>query len=235
LQRVAQTAGGDMPGRLLEMILDTAAWPIPWTRACAVYAGAAEDFVALSEAIQVAAIREGIEGETALGVIEARMGTVAPGGKHMLIIERVMNLKAIDLFSGIPDHVLASVAGAVDEVEYPAGTTFIHEGVLEDCLFVIIDGEVRVHRGAVEIVTLGRGRSVGELAVLDPEPRSASVTALNDIFLFRLDKESFDEIMFDRPEIAQGVIRTLCRRIREQGRQMTERTTTVAGTDEETK
>ncbi|MCP4408525.1 MAG: cyclic nucleotide-binding domain-containing protein, partial [Gammaproteobacteria bacterium] len=55
---------------------------------------------------------------------------------------------------------------------------------------------------------------VGELAVLDPEPRVASVTAIEETQLFRIDRDAFSELIADRPEIAQGVIQALCQRVR---------------------
>jgi CRP-like cAMP-binding protein len=66
----------------------------------------------------------------------------------------------------------------------------MEEGAVEDCLYVIVDGQVRVHSQGQEILTLGPNQSVGELAMFDPEPRSASVTTLENTFLFRIDKES---------------------------------------------
>ena len=136
----------------------------------------------------------------------------------LLTIEKVAILSGIPIFADIPGYVLASVAGITEEVELDAGTTFIQEGAIEDCLYIIVDGRVRVHSQGQEILILGPGQSVGELAVLDPEPRSASVSALEDTLLFRLTKEPFDEVMADRTEIASGVIRALCQRVREQGR-----------------
>ncbi len=142
----------------------------------------------------------------------------------MLTIEKVAVLNQIDFFAGTPDYILAAVAGIAEEVNVLAGEIFIREGDVEDSFYVIVQGEVRVFRGERTIITLHSGDSVGELAVLDPEPRSASAAALQDTLLFRLDKEPFDEVMADRPEIAQGVIRALTRRIREQGRQMSQAT-----------
>jgi CRP-like cAMP-binding protein len=103
-------------------------------------------------------------------------------------------------------------------MELEPGQTFIEEGALEDCMYIVVDGKVRVHNNGQTIILLEPGNTVGELAVLDPEPRSASVTAEDKVLLFRLAKEAFDEVMADRPEIAQGVIRALTRRLREQGR-----------------
>jgi CRP-like cAMP-binding protein len=110
------------------------------------------------------------------------------------------------------------VARIIEEVELTPGETFIQQGEVGDCMYLIIQGQVRVHRGDSTIIVLGPGESVGEFAILDPEPRSASVTAEDSAFLFRIDKAPFDEVMANRPEIAQGINRVLVRRLREQGR-----------------
>lgn len=137
----------------------------------------------------------------------------------LLTIEKVAILKSVNIFAETPDHVLASVASVVDEVHLQPGETFIQEGDLGDSLYIIVEGEVRVHTRAGStdqktIITLGPGKTVGELAVLDPEPRAASVTSVGETWLFRIGKEAFDEVIADRPEIASGVFRALCRLVR---------------------
>lgn len=134
----------------------------------------------------------------------------------MLIIERVAWLRSADIFADTPDYVLASIAQVLEQVNVLAGETFITAGDAGDCMYIIVDGSVRVHLGEHTIATLGAGEAVGEFAVLDPEPRSASVTANEEAALFRLDKAAFDEAMADRPEIAASVIRVLVRRLRTQ-------------------
>jgi len=52
------------------------------------------------------------------------------------------------------------------------------------------------------------------MSLLDPAPRSASITAMEDADLFRIEKDAFDVVMADNPEITQGVLRVLCRRLR---------------------
>jgi CRP/FNR family transcriptional regulator, cyclic AMP receptor protein len=136
----------------------------------------------------------------------------------LLTVERVSFLKSVDLFTDTPDHILASVAAIIREMHLDPGTLFIREGDLGDCMYIVVDGQVQVHKGDRSIIELGPGSSVGELAVLDPEPRAASVSAMSEVLLFRIDKQPFDEVMADRPEIARSVIRALCERIREQGR-----------------
>lgn len=135
----------------------------------------------------------------------------------LLTIERVAIMKSVEMFADTPDHVLASVARIIEELELRPGQSLFQEGDLGDCLYIVVEGELRVHSQERTLTRLGPGKVVGELALLDPEPRSASVNALTDALLFRIDKDPFDEVMADRPEIARGIIRTLTRRIRQQG------------------
>jgi AAA family ATP:ADP antiporter len=138
----------------------------------------------------------------------------AEGGSMLLTIERVAILNQVEIFADTPDHILVAVAQILEEVELEPGQTFIEEGLVEDWMYIVVDGKVRVHHNGQTIIILGPGNTVGELAVLDPQPRSASVTTQDKVLLFRLAKEAFDEAMSDRPEIARGVIRALTRRLR---------------------
>jgi CRP-like cAMP-binding protein len=133
----------------------------------------------------------------------------------VLLVERVAALHRVDLFAGVPGRTLAAVAATADEVAVEAGTTFIEHGALEDCLYVVVAGRVRVHRGERTLVELGAGTAVGELAVLVPEARSASVTALEPVELLRVRKPVLDELLADRPELASQVIAALVTRLRE--------------------
>lgn len=131
----------------------------------------------------------------------------------LLTIERVALLKRVSLFARTPDRVLAGLARTLEEETYPAGTTMTVEGAVEDWLFVLIDGSVRVtHYG--RSADLGPGDVVGELAVLAAEPRVVTAVALTDVHAFRLSKVDFDEALRTRPEIATGVIAELVRRLR---------------------
>ncbi|HEX3929559.1 MAG TPA: cyclic nucleotide-binding domain-containing protein [Nocardioides sp.] len=132
----------------------------------------------------------------------------------LLTIERVTLLKRVSLFERTPDRVLAGLARTLLEEEFPVGTDLMVAGAVEDWMFVLTEGTVRVTRPD-RAVDLGAGQVVGELAVLEPEPRTATVTALTDVRAFRLRKVDFDEALRTRPEIAVGVIAELVRRLRE--------------------
>ena len=132
----------------------------------------------------------------------------------MLIVERVAALHRVDLFADVPGRTLAAVAATAEELAVEPGSTFIEHGAVEDCLYVVVSGRVRVHRGERTIVELGAGSAVGELAVLVPQPRTASVTAVEPALLLRVRKVVLDELLADHPELASGVIGALAARLR---------------------
>jgi CRP/FNR family transcriptional regulator, cyclic AMP receptor protein len=132
----------------------------------------------------------------------------------LVIVERVAHLRHSALFADTPDRVLAGLAAALDEVHFAAGEQLMQTGAVEDWLYIVVSGEVEVTRPD-RVVRLGPGAVVGELAVLDPQARSATVTALVPTFAFQLRKAAFDEALAARPEIARGVIAELVRRLRE--------------------
>jgi CRP-like cAMP-binding protein len=132
----------------------------------------------------------------------------------LLTIERVALLRRVDLFADTPDRVLAGLARVLEEVEVPAGATLIAAGAVEDWMYLVADGELEVVRGQYRAI-VPPGGVVGELAVLDPQPRTADVVARTPALVFRLRKPAFDEVMATRPEIARGVVRELVRRLRE--------------------
>jgi CRP-like cAMP-binding protein len=117
--------------------------------------------------------------------------------------------------------VLASVAQIMKIIELPAHKQFINEGDLAGEMFIIVEGAVRVQRNGKPITELKAGEVVGELAIFDPEPRSADVVTLMPTVLLQLEKGTLREVMADRPEISQGIIQTLSHRIRESSRLMT--------------
>jgi CRP-like cAMP-binding protein len=130
-------------------------------------------------------------------------------------VEKVLFLKSIDLFSQIPGEDLAAVAQISSEEAREPGDEIFSEGESGDALYLVIDGRVRVHKAERLIAELGERECFGEMALLDAAPRSASVTAISQATLLKIAREDFQEIMSEKPEIAQGVIKVLTRRLRD--------------------
>jgi CRP-like cAMP-binding protein len=134
--------------------------------------------------------------------------------RQLSTVERVAALHRVDLFAGVPGRVLAAVAEAATEVRASPGALLIEEGAVEEHLFAIVEGLVRVHHGGQTLVELGPGVTVGELAALEPEPRSASVTVVEETLALRIDKAVLDALLAEWPELTLGVIAALVSRLR---------------------
>ena len=129
-------------------------------------------------------------------------------------VEKVLFLKGIDLFSQIPGEDLAQIALIAEEEERDAGEVVIREGEMGDALYLVVEGRVRVRKGEREVAELGEREVFGEMALLDPAPRSATVEAATDVTLLRIRREDFADVMAEKPDIARGVIQVLTRRLR---------------------
>lgn len=128
--------------------------------------------------------------------------------------KKVSILKTAGIFAGTPDEVLVEVAALFEPVELKAGQTIIEKGELGRTMFVIVEGQVRVHDDGQTVNRLQARDVFGELALLDPQPRAASVTAVVDTSLLRLDQEPFYDLMADRIDVTRGIVRVLSGKLR---------------------
>jgi CRP-like cAMP-binding protein len=132
----------------------------------------------------------------------------------MLTIEKLLALKSVPVFAHVREEYLLSAATSAREVRLLTGKCLFKEGDFGSSLFVIVSGQLEVNAGGKRVAVLREREVVGEMAALDPEPRSATVTALDDSILLRLTTEDLDLLMSEDVEVARGIIQTLCKRLR---------------------
>ena len=109
-------------------------------------------------------------------------------------------------------HLLASIA---DELTFERGDTLCVEGRNAYDCFVIASGEVEVRVHDQPIAVLGPGEVVGEMALLDGGPRTASVVALTDVRAFVIDRRRFDPLLERAPAVARAILKQLSIRLRQ--------------------
>ncbi len=124
-------------------------------------------------------------------------------------VERLIALKGAELFATTPEESLIEIADLLVEEEYPERAVIFQKGDPGTSMYLIVEGGVQVHDGQHNLNQLGPRDIFGEMAVLDPAPRAASVTALSDLLLLRLDHELLADLLKHRPEVGRGLIRVL--------------------------
>ena len=128
-------------------------------------------------------------------------------------------LKNVPLFSACSRGDLKLVARHAVDVEVPANTVVVREGEKGDCFYVVVEGEAVVRRksGRVnrKVAKLGPGGWFGELALLDPAPRNASVITTQDSMLAALDVRVFRALLRDVPAMSEKLLAGLARRVRD--------------------
>jgi CRP-like cAMP-binding protein len=137
-------------------------------------------------------------------------------------LAKILILRTVPMFAQTSDAVLASIADLLREQDVPAGQTIIRKGDVGDCMFIIVEGVVRVHDGEHTLNYLSRRDVFGELAVLDAEARSVSVTAVAPTRLLLLEQAALYGLMNSHIEVAHGLFHVLCARLRGEVRESTE-------------
>ncbi len=128
-------------------------------------------------------------------------------------------LQKVPLFGGLGPVELERVADVSRERSYPKNSVILFEDDPGDALYVVAQGQVKVvligeDGREVILSVLGEGEFFGEMALIDDEPRSAHVIAMEDSSLLVLRREDFQEILRQQPSIALALLRELTRRLR---------------------
>lgn len=135
-------------------------------------------------------------------------------------VQRLLLIQKVPIFRELRDDFLVRLAATMEELSFPTKHTIVKQGDEGRSLYVLATGKVRVHIGDRELIKLKREDCFGEMAVLDAEPRSASVTTLEPCDCLMLTQQQLYEAIEETPGIAVNIIRLLSRRIRELNQQI---------------
>ena len=123
-------------------------------------------------------------------------------------------LASVPLFAHLGGPGLEEVATLADEVDVDAGTVLTREGRTGGEFFVIVDGSVSVERGGRVVATLRAGDFLGEIALVDGGPRTATTTATVPSRLLVVAHREFHSLLDRFPEVRMGVLQALAERVR---------------------
>jgi CRP/FNR family cyclic AMP-dependent transcriptional regulator len=129
-------------------------------------------------------------------------------------------LASVELFSNLDKKELRHIANGCQERKYAAGAILMQQGSTGAGLFVITAGHVKItkevdpDRAVIDLATAGPGDVLGEMALLDDLPRSATVTAVDEVTALLLPIWDFRTAMRNSPDIALKLLASLTHRLR---------------------
>lgn len=134
-------------------------------------------------------------------------------------MERLELLHQVPLFAELNLDDLQSLDAQLRSRKVNTDELLFNEGDPGDCLYILVSGELAVSRKNDKgenmlLAKLGAGQPVGEMALLDELPRSATAVATCDSEILRLDKLRFHSLVMQRPQILLGMCKVLATRLR---------------------
>lgn len=128
-------------------------------------------------------------------------------------------LALVPVFRALSPAQLRTLGAQADLIGVAAGTVLLREGDDGQECFVLLSGEVSVTVDGTELAVLGEGAVFGELALIDPAPRDATVTTLSPVEVLVIGAQRFRPLLDDVPQLAQQIMVGLARRLREADRE----------------
>ena len=126
----------------------------------------------------------------------------------------VAMLGAVDLFEGLTAADLRRIREAGKEVGFGPGEELTVQGRQGGRFFLILEGEVEISVGGRVRNRLGPGEYLGEISLIDGEPRSASAVAVTPVRTWSLASFTFRPLLRQHPSVAEKILLLLCRRLR---------------------
>ncbi|HLM18898.1 MAG TPA: cyclic nucleotide-binding domain-containing protein [Acidimicrobiia bacterium] len=125
------------------------------------------------------------------------------------------HLAKVPLFQGLSKKELRLISQLATELDEPAGTVLIEEGKVGHEFIVLVEGEIEVTQGGRKIGDHGPGAYVGEIALLEHIPRTATVVATTPVRLEVIGQREFAGLLEEVPELAEQLSATAARRLAE--------------------
>jgi CRP-like cAMP-binding protein len=123
-------------------------------------------------------------------------------------------LRLVPLFRGMTDRSFDAIANLASEADYAAGEELVRQGMPGREFIIIVSGRARVERDGKQIRELGPGDFLGEISLVDGNPRTATVTAVDPIHAVTVRREGFLDLIDRVPVFRLDVMNALTERIR---------------------
>lgn len=128
--------------------------------------------------------------------------------------DRVEFLRSTALLADLPDPLLMETAEQMEMLSLESGSVVMTEEEPGDAVYLVVEGTLRIQREGITLIDLHRGDWVGEFALIDEGPRSATAIAVSEAILLKWSRSSFQLAIRYSPEVATGLLKTLIRKFR---------------------
>lgn len=128
-------------------------------------------------------------------------------------------IRRAPLFAALDDNGAAALRATMTQTTVGRGEVVFAEGEPGNCLFVILDGKVKLGQTSSDgreqvMAVLGPGEMFGELSLFDPGQRTSTATAVTDTVLLGLGQGDLRPWLTGRPEVAEALLQALAQRLR---------------------
>ena len=124
-------------------------------------------------------------------------------------------LAAVPLFEGLSKKQLSQISSLMTPLDIAAGRVLAHQGDIGREFMILLEGEIEVARDGKVLAVRGAGDYVGEIALLDERPRTATLSARTDIVVEVLTRAEFSSLLAEAPELSNQIRATITRRLGE--------------------
>lgn len=124
-------------------------------------------------------------------------------------------LAKVPLFNGLSKKQLREVSSLATRLDEPAGTQLTKEGRVGNEFIIVLEGEIEIRKGDEVVATRGPGSYVGEIALLDNRPRTATVVAKTPVVIEVIGRREFRTLLADAPELQAEIMNTMAQRLAE--------------------
>ena len=128
--------------------------------------------------------------------------------------DKIAILRGVPLFADLDERSLQAVAILAHDVAFKAGDVLMVEGEAGDAFYVIVDGTIRIESGDRTIRSMTSGGFLGEIALVDRRPRTATATVATDARLLEVRAHEFDRLLDTLPAVHERICAAVTRRIR---------------------
>ncbi len=129
-------------------------------------------------------------------------------------VEKVLFLQDMDIFEFTSTEDLSHIAEITEEIEYEPEKVIFKEGGIQDAMYLVSKGKVRLTRAGQEVMVAKHKDVFGTWALFDDEPSVATATTLEESWLLRIDKEDFIDLLADHVAITQSILKSMVKRLR---------------------